>query len=470
VLLDGEDVTSLDPVALARRGVVQVPGGRGVFPTLTVREHLVLAGWLLRAEPDLEQRREELLDLFPRLRERHDQLAGNLSGGEQQQLALAMALLARPRLLVVDELSLGLAPAVVDQLLQVVRSVNAAGTAVLLVEQSVNVALTVADRAYFLEKGEVRFEGATRELLERDDVARSVFLTAGTTAAARDHADEAADRPVVLEAQQLGVAFGGVRAVHDVSLSVRAGEVLGILGPNGAGKTTLFDLLSGYLPPQSGRVLLQGEDVTFERPWARARRGLGRSFQDARLFPCLTVAECIGLALERHLPVRDHLGAALWLPAVREAEDDVAWTVADLVDLLNLGAFRDKLVGELSTGSRRVVDLAMALAHEPAVLLLDEPSSGIAQREAEALAPLLDRMRAETGAALLVIEHDLPLLTAVSDRLLALDLGMVIAEGLPDEVIADPRVVASYLGTPDGAAVARSGARRVQPVREEVPA
>ncbi|HUR52434.1 MAG TPA: ATP-binding cassette domain-containing protein [Mycobacteriales bacterium] len=469
VLLDGEDVTGLDPVALARRGVVQVPGGRGIFPTLTVREHLVLAGWLLEEGPDLEARREELLDGFPRLRERHDQLAGNLSGGEQQQLALAMALLSRPRLLVVDELSLGLAPAVVDQLLEVLRGINADGTAVLLVEQSVNVALTVADRAYFLEKGEVRFEGPTAELLERDDVARSVFLAAGTTAAARERSEDPTGRPVVLEARGLGVVFGGVRAVHDVSLSVRAGEVLGILGPNGAGKTTVFDVISGLLPPQSGRVVLLGEDVTAERPWARARRGLGRSFQDARLFPSLTVAECIALALERHLPVRDHLGAALWLPGVREAEDDVAWTVADLVELLHLGAFRDKLVGELSTGSRRVVDLAMALAHDPAVLLLDEPSSGIAQREAEALVPLLERMRAETGAALLVIEHDLPLLTAVSDRLLALDLGVVLLEGPPDEVVSDPRVVSSYLGTPDGAAVARSGPRRAAADREQVP-
>jgi ABC-type branched-subunit amino acid transport system ATPase component/ABC-type branched-subunit amino acid transport system permease subunit len=466
VLLNGEDVTGLDPVALARRGVVQVPGGRGVFPTLTVHEHLVLAGWLLHDVPDLPERREEVLDRFPRLRERYEQLAGDLSGGEQQQLAIAMALLARPVLLVVDELSLGLAPAVVDQLLDVLRAINASGTAVLLVEQSVNVALTVADRAYFLEKGEVRFEGPTADLLERDDVARSVFLTAGTTAAARKRVPTGDGRPLVLEVDGLGIAFGGVQAVHDVSFSVRAGEVLGVLGPNGAGKTTVFDMVSGFLVPDAGRVLLLGADVTGERPWSRARRGLGRSFQDARLFPSLTVAECVALSLERHLPVRDHLGAALSLPAVREAEDDVAWTVADLIELLHLGAFRDKRVGELSTGSRRVVDLAMALAHDPAVLLLDEPSSGIAQREAEALVPLLERMRAETGAALLVIEHDLPLLTAVSDRMLALDLGVVLIEGAPDEVIHDPRVVASYLGTPDGAAVARSGARRAEP---EVP-
>jgi branched-chain amino acid transport system ATP-binding protein len=268
--------------------------------------------------------------------------------------------------------------------------------------------------------------------------------------------EDAAD--VVLETTGISVRFGGIQAVRDVSLSVRAGEVLGLIGPNGAGKTTVFDAICGFVALAGGRVRLRGEDVTDWTPDRRARAGLGRSFQDARVFPSLTVAENLALSLERHLPVRDHLAAALGLPEVREAEEDIAWSVADLIDLMSLGAFRDKFVSELSTGSRRVVDLAMSVAHDPAVLVLDEPSSGIAQREAEALAPLLERIRAETHCAMLVIEHDMPLITAVSDRLLALELGRVIAEGTPAEVIGDPRVIASYLGE-DEDAVARSGAR-----------
>jgi branched-chain amino acid transport system ATP-binding protein len=146
----------------------------------------------------------------------------------------------------------------------------------------------------------------------------------------------------------------------------------------------------------------------------------------------------------------------LSLPGVLEIEQHVAWSVADLVELMGLGAYRDKFVRELSTGTRRIVDLAMCLAHDPRVLLLDEPSSGIAQRETEALGPLLRRIQAETGCALMVIEHDMPLITSVSDRLIALELGAPIAEGTPSEVTNDPRVVSSYLGG-DLASINRSG-------------
>src|SRR3954471_5270227 len=162
VTLDGVDVTGVGPNAMARRRVVQVPGGRGIFPTLTVAEHMRAAAWLHRTDRErVERITAEICERFPRLAERWDQMAGNLSGGEQQQLAIGMALLADPVLLIIDELSLGLAPKIVEELLDLVRDINASGVAVVLVEQSVNLALTVADRAYFMEKGEVRFEGPT---------------------------------------------------------------------------------------------------------------------------------------------------------------------------------------------------------------------------------------------------------------------------------------------------------------------
>ena len=188
----------------------------------------------------------------------------------------------------------------------------------------------------------------------------------------------------------------------------------------------------------------------------RAWRGLGRSFQDARLFPALTVEETIAVALERWIDVRDPVNAALRLPAAFDSEQQVRERVDELIELLGLGGFRSKFVRELSTGSRRVVDLACVVAHRPTVVLLDEPSSGIAQRETEALGPLLERMRDGLGAALLVIEHDMPLVTSVADRIVAMDQGAVIADGLPNEVLRDGAVVASYLGG-DRHAIARSG-------------
>ena len=474
ITLDGVELAGRKPQEIARLGVVQVPGGRGVFPTLTVREHFRVAAWR-QDKARAAAAAEGVLDRFPGLRQRLDTMAGNLSGGEQQQLALGLALLAEPSLLVIDELSLGLAPKVVAELLDLVRAINAAGTAVVLVEQSVNVALTVADRAYFLEKGEVRFEGPTAELLDRGDIVRSVFLEGGRGAAPATRTRQRVRRgpalsaagdgpagldtgPALLEVTDLRVGFGGVQAVDGVSLSVGRGEVVGLIGPNGAGKTTVFDLVSGHLRASAGRVRLDGMDVSDWPADRRARAGLGRSFQDARIFGSMTVAENLAVSLERHLPVHDHLAAALGLPEVREAEVDVAWTVADLVELMQLGAYRDKTVRELSTGSRRIVDLAMAVAHQPSVLLLDEPSSGIAQREAEALGPLLLRVRDETGCALLVIEHDLPLVTGIAHRLVALELGRVLVEGAPSDVVRDPLVVAAYLGDPSSAAVGRSGA------------
>ena len=469
IFFDGRDITHADAVQAAKAGIVQVPGGKAVFPTLTVGEHFRAGTWLFADEDpaDVDRRVQEVLDQFPRLRERWDQLAGNLSGGEQQQLALGMAFVAKPRLLIIDELSLGLAPTIVEQLLNIVRRIHADGTTIILVEQSVNVALTIATRAYFMEKGEVRFSGPTAELLERGDILRSVFLqgagsvngssdgvaaTTGTgvapafTATAARRLAEARPGEPALAVSGLTKRFGGINAVNDVTFDLMPGQIIGLIGPNGAGKTTIFDLISGILPLDRGRIRLQGVDVTEMGADKRATLGLGRSFQDARIFPSLSVAENVAIGLERHIEVRDHLAAVLNLPAVQEAEEDVAYTVDDLIDLMNLGGFRDKFVGELSTGSRRIVDLAMAIAHDPVVLLLDEPSSGIAQRETEALGPLLKRIQAETGCAMLVIEHDMPLITSVSDQMIALELGAVVTQGTPDEVISNARVVSSYLG------------------------
>jgi len=468
ITFEGRDITYADPVATSGMGIVVVPGGKAVFPTLTVAEHFECGSWLYsQMDPaEAEARREKVLQEFPRLRERWNQLAGNLSGGEQQQLAVGMAFVAKPRLLIIDELSLGLAPTIVEQLLRMVREIHAEGTTIILVEQSINVALTIATRAFFMEKGEVRFDGQTEELLERSDILRSVFLegagggdasgprpslqldhheAASLAAAVAEKAGVAPGEPV-LSVRGLVKRFGGIVATNDVSFDLMPGEIIGLIGPNGAGKTTIFDEISGFLRLDGGRVIFRGEDVTDWSPDKRAAFGLGRSFQDARIFSSLTVAENIALGLERHIEVRDHLSPLLGLPAVFDSELDVRFTVDDLIELMNLGDFRNKFVSELSTGSRRIVDLAMAIAHDPTVLLLDEPSSGIAQKETEALGPLIKRIQREAKCAVLVIEHDMPLITGVSDKIIALELGAVVVEGDADTVLNDKRVVDAYLG------------------------
>ncbi len=463
IIYDGIDISMADPNTTVAKGIVFVPGGKGVFPTLTVAENLNLAGWLFYKDPEyLKEATEQALDYFPVLRERWDQKAGNLSGGEQQMLTLSQAFIAKPKLLMIDELSLGLAPVIVEQLLGIVRAIHASGTTIILVEQSVNVAMTLAKRAVFMEKGEVRFDGPTSELLARPDVLRAVFLQGTKGAAAanvntkaldvksrayQQHCDSCgSERHEIVRTEDLSVAFGGIRAVSEVDVSVKQGEILGIIGPNGAGKTTLFDLISGFLVPTAGRIFLNGDDVTEKTPDQRALLGLGRSFQDARLFPSLTVRECIGTALERHIKVKDAIATAVLSPASKASERWVTEEVDRLVELLHLEAFADKFISELSTGSRRVVDLACCVAHDPQILLLDEPSSGIAQRETEALAPLLLELRDRTGTAMVVIEHDMPLIQGISDRMMALELGRVLTEGSAHEVINDPRVVSSYLG------------------------
>ena len=451
VSFEGADITTMAPHRIAALGIAQVPGGKAVFGSLTVAENIALGGWLHRRDKQhMERETARVLEVFPALREKLNEPAANLSGGQQHMLGVAMALMAKPRVLLIDELSLGLAPVVVEQLLDVVRALNRDGVTIVVVEQSVNVALTIADTAFFMEKGEVRFRGPTSDLLGRDDIVRSVFL--GGAAARTSERRPPARAPIGtapaprLEIEGLSKSFAGNRAVDRVSLRVGEGEIVGVIGPNGAGKTTVFELISGLQAPDEGRVLLDGRDITNLSPDRRARLGLGHSFQHSRLFGSLTVEDVLKVALDQTMATRDPVAAALGFPDVRRAEDRLTRQVDELIGGLGLDAYREKFVSELSTGTRRIVDLACQAVGAPRVILFDEPSSGIAQREAEALGPMLEQIRDDTGASLLVIDHDMAVLASICDRMVALDLGAKVAEGTAVEVFEHPAVIASYLG------------------------
>lgn len=248
--------------------------------------------------------------------------------------------------------------------------------------------------------------------------------------------------------------FGTRVVVDDVHLEVARGEVVGLIGANGAGKSTLMNAIGGFVPAD-GRIEVLGADVTGWPPHRRAAAGLGRSFQGAELFGDLTVGETVAVALES----RAHAGllsVSLGLPRARRLDRAVRAQTEEILTFLGLGPFRERFISELSTGTRRIVELACLLAAEARLLCLDEPTAGIAQRESEAFGPLLLRLREELAASLLVIEHDMPLVMAISNRIYCLEAGRVIAEGVPDAVRNDPHVVASYLGT-DEQAIARSG-------------
>jgi branched-chain amino acid transport system ATP-binding protein len=242
------------------------------------------------------------------------------------------------------------------------------------------------------------------------------------------------------------VTFGGINALDAVTLSVAPGEVVGIIGPNGAGKTTLFDVISGFTRARAGRVSVYGTDVTALSAGGRARLGLGRSFQDSRLFSALSVRDTLAVALERFVDTGGPVNAALRLPVMVDTEAAVDARVEELVELFGLGRFADKFVSELSTGTRRLVDLAAVVAHAPTVVLLDEPSSGVAQREVEAMGELLKNVRRRLDATLVVVEHDIAFVAELSDRLVALDRGRVLAEGVPADVLARADVVEAFLG------------------------
>jgi len=246
-------------------------------------------------------------------------------------------------------------------------------------------------------------------------------------------------------AEDLAINFGGVRAVADVSFTVQKGEVFTIIGPNGAGKTTIFNLVSRIYDPTGGRLILEDREITATPPHRIAELGIARTFQNIELFEHATLLQ--NLLLARHVHSRSSFfSELLFLPSVRRMEVEHREAVEKVIDFLDLQPYRDTFVVNLPYGARKIAELARALCTDPKLLLLDEPSSGLNVEETDEMAFWIEDIKNLLGISVLMVEHDMKLVAAVSDRVLALNFGRPLATGTPLEVQSHPEVIRAYIG------------------------
>ncbi len=249
----------------------------------------------------------------------------------------------------------------------------------------------------------------------------------------------------VFQAEDIAVRFGGIRAVDGVSFDVRDGEVFSIIGPNGAGKTTIFNLISRIYNPTQGKLSFMGQDITNTPAHEVAGLGIARTFQNIELFPNATLLQ--NLLIGRHCHSRVRLLPQLgFLPSVRRAEIAHREKVEEVISFLELQRYRDALVGDLPYGVRKIIELGRALCTEPKLLLLDEPSSGLNTEETEGMGHWIMDIKQDLGITVIMVEHDMSLVSAVSDRVMALNYGRVLALGTSQEVQGDPEVIRAYIG------------------------
>lgn len=452
VEFDGKGIDHLEPEAIARLGIAHAMEGGRAFPRLTVRENLD-AGALSRPRREVAAARERVLGLFPFLSERLAVPAGSLSGGQQQLLAVARALMSEPRLLLLDEPNRGLAADMQDALRHAIVDAHTRGTTVILVEQRAANALELAHHAMVLHDGAVQLSGLAADLLEHADVLRSYVgeppsgLPPSAEKPPAVHLAAPA-APVVLEVTDLTLRFGTVAALDGVSFSVGRDEVVAIIGANGAGKTSLLNCLNHAYVPTSGSIRVNGCDLTPATPARLAVLGVARAFQAPTPSPSLTVLDTV--LLGRHRLMRaGTVAAALRTRRARAEEAAHRDRARGIAVGLGLERWLDRTVGSLPFGVQKRAELARAIAMEPALLLMDEPASGLSAAEVDGMAAALAAARADarqgSGLSMLIVEHDRRLVGTIADRVLVMEAGRVVSTG-PPSLWPDPAAARAHLG------------------------